>query len=49
MWTFEVTVNFVPLPPECEKAYWAGIDYFVEVMFEEYLTAPEAELEAVSG
>jgi hypothetical protein len=32
-WTTELTVGFVPLPPEKEEAYWAAIRYFARVMF----------------
>lgn len=35
MWTFEVTINFVPLPKENEAAYWAVMQYFASVMFDE--------------
>ncbi len=37
-WTAELTVGFVPLPPEKEEAYWAAIQYFAEIMFAEELT-----------
>lgn len=49
MWTSEVAIVFVPLPQECEKAYWAVMAYFAEVMFEqeENLTASIAEVGAV--
>ena len=47
-WTAELTVGFVPLPPEKEEAYWAAIQYFAEIMFAEELTVPAAELETVS-
>lgn len=47
-WTTELIVNFVPLPPEKEEAYWAAIQYFAEIMFAEELTVPAAELETVS-
>ena len=26
MWTADCTVDFVPLPPEKEKAYWASLE-----------------------
>jgi hypothetical protein len=31
-WTFEVTFDFVPVPPEKEEAYWEAIRYFADVM-----------------
>lgn len=33
MWTTELTVGFVPLPPEKEEAYWAAIHILAEIMF----------------
>ena len=45
-WTAEFTVGFVPLPPEKEAAFYASMDYFAKIIFQE-LTAPRAELEAV--
>jgi hypothetical protein len=36
-WTTELTVGFVPLPPEKEEAYWAAIRYFAEIMFADLL------------
>lgn len=36
-WTTELTVGFVPLPPEKEELYWAAIRYFAEVMFADLL------------
>jgi hypothetical protein len=38
-WTAELTVGFVPLPPEKQEAYWAAIHYFAEIMFEDLLPA----------
>jgi len=32
MWTAEITVEFTPLPPEKEEAYWETIHYFAEVL-----------------
>lgn len=31
-WTAEITVEFVSLPPEKEKTYWAALDYFAGKM-----------------
>lgn len=45
-WTTELTVNFVPLPPEKEEAYWAAIDYFAQVMFAD-LIDPKKETEVI--
>jgi hypothetical protein len=42
-WTAELTVAFVPLPPEKEEAYWAAIHYFAEVMFADLLADVEEE------
>lgn len=36
-WTTELSVEFVPLPPEKEAAYWAAIHYFAEIMFDDLL------------
>ena len=36
-WTSELTVEFVPLPPEKEEAYWAALRYFAEIMFADLL------------
>lgn len=36
-WKTDLTVGFVPLPPEKEEAYWAAIQYFAEVMFADLL------------
>jgi hypothetical protein len=55
-WTTELTVGFVPLPPEKEEAYWAAIHILAEIMFADLieeqikkeLTVPAAELETVS-
>jgi hypothetical protein len=48
-WTFEILVEFEPLPKDKESAYWASLQYFADVMFEqENLTAPTLELEAVT-
>jgi hypothetical protein len=33
MWTAEITVEFVPLPPEKEAAYWAAMKYFADLMY----------------
>ncbi len=47
-WTTELTVGFVPLPPEKEEAYWAAIRYFAEVMFAEfYQRATKIERESI--
>lgn len=32
-WTAEFTVEFTPVPPEMEEAYWEAIRYFARVMF----------------
>ena len=45
MWTSEITVEFVPLPPEREEAYWAAIRYFAEVMFSD-IVEESAEVNA---
>ena len=45
-WRTNVTVEFVPLPPEREEAYWAAIEYFASVIQD--LTASEAGSETVS-
>jgi hypothetical protein len=37
MWTTELTVGFVPLPPEKEEAYWAAIHFLAEIMFADLL------------
>lgn len=42
-WTTELIVNFVPLPPEKEEAYWAAIQYFAEIMFADLLEDIEQE------
>jgi len=39
-WTTELSVGFVPLPPEKEEAYWAAIRYFAEVMFGDLIDPP---------
>ena len=36
-WTTELTVGFVPLPPEKEEAYWAAIHILAEIMFEDLI------------
>lgn len=36
-WTTELSVEFVPLPPEKEEAYWATIRCFAEIMFDDLL------------
>ena len=36
-WTTELTVGFVPLPPEKEEAYWAAIHILAEIMFADLL------------
>ena len=41
MWTTELTVGFVPLPPEKEEAYWAAIHILAEIMFEDLLEEVE--------
>lgn len=46
-WSYTVEVEFVPLPPEKEEAYWAAIEYFREILIKE-LTVPAAELETVN-
>lgn len=46
-WTTELTVNFVPLPPEKEEAYWAAIEYFAQVMFAD-LIDPEKEADVIN-
>jgi len=33
MWTAEITVEFVPLPPEKAEAYWAAMKYFADLMY----------------
>ena len=47
-WSYTVLVEFVDLPVEKEAAYWAAIQYFADVMFQEMLTAPVDELETVN-
>ncbi len=42
-WSYTVLVEFVNLPVEKEAAYWAAIQYFADVMFQEMLTAPVDE------
>ena len=44
-WTTELTVGFVPLPPEKEEAYWAAIHFFAEIMFADLIE--EQNLETV--
>ena len=39
----EVTVEFVPIPPQKEEAYWAAIRYFAEVMFANVMTEATTE------
>lgn len=39
-WTTELTVGFVPLPPEKEEAYWAAIHILAEIMFEDLYPHP---------
>lgn len=36
-WITNLTVEFVPLPPEKEEAYWAAIRYFAQVMFSDLI------------
>jgi hypothetical protein len=36
-WTAEFAVEFTPVPPEMEEAYWFAIHYFAHVMFEDLL------------
>lgn len=36
-WTAELSVGFVPLPPEKEEAYWSAIHILAEIMFEDLL------------
>lgn len=42
-WTTELIVNFVPLPPEKEEAYWAAIQYLAEIMFSDLLAVDVEE------
>lgn len=51
MWTAEFKVEFTPLPPELEEAYWETMHYFASILRQhmlEELTVPAAELETVS-
>ncbi len=43
-WTTELTVKFVPLPPEKEAAFSAAMLYFAEVMFS-YLIDSQKEVD----
>ncbi len=38
-WTCEITIEYVPLPPEKEELYWAAIGYFAEVLFSELVNS----------
>jgi len=40
-WTAEFTVEFTPVSPEMEEAYWFAIHYFAQVMFEDLLVEHE--------
>ena len=42
-WTCKVTVEFVPLPPEREEAYWAAMKYFAEVIHKEINKSEEGD------
>lgn len=46
-WTTELSVEFVPLPPEKEEAYWAAIHILAEIMFDDLL--PEVVLPQTEG
>jgi hypothetical protein len=35
-WTTELSVGFVPLPPEKEEAYWEAIHWLAEIMFKDF-------------
>jgi len=43
-WTAEITVEFVPLPPEKEEAYWAALRYFAGLM-QKYMLEENAQKE----
>jgi hypothetical protein len=47
-WTAELTVGFVPLPPEKAEAYWEAIRWMAEVMFEDLLV-PRPTLPQIEG
>lgn len=46
-----VTVEFVPLPPEKEEAYWAAIHVLSEIMFADLIaqTDPPPLVETAGG
>ena len=42
-WTAELSVGFVPLPPEKEEAYWAAIHFLAEIMFADLIEEQNKE------